>query len=166
MAKLTYANKVTLNPQTSIADINKVTADDMNEIKTVVNNNDDSTTANSTAITNLGNYSTTEVNTGKKWIDGKDIYRQVVPIDFPTTGTTKDVNHNISNINEVTDYYLKWYDTLDSRWFVNFKDTTGTYFIEINGVSTSKIYLKSGSSYDWQSRTSNRYAIIEYTKTS
>ena len=77
MSKITYSNKVTLNPQTSIADINKVTADDMNEIKTVVNTNDDNTTANSTAITNLGNYSTTEVNTGKKWFDGKDIYRKV-----------------------------------------------------------------------------------------
>lgn len=34
-----YANKVTLNENTDVADINKVKADDMNEIKSVVNNN-------------------------------------------------------------------------------------------------------------------------------
>ena len=37
MAKITYTNKVTLNPQPSIADENKVTSGDMNEIKSVVN---------------------------------------------------------------------------------------------------------------------------------
>lgn len=34
-----YANKVTLNDNTDVADVNKVKADDMNEIKSVVNNN-------------------------------------------------------------------------------------------------------------------------------
>ena len=29
-------------------------------------------------ITNINTYSTEEVNTGKKWIDGKDIYRKVI----------------------------------------------------------------------------------------
>lgn len=41
MAKITYTNKETLNSQPSIADKNKVKADDMNEIKSVVNENDD-----------------------------------------------------------------------------------------------------------------------------
>lgn len=39
MAQITYQNKVALNPQPSIADANKVTDNDMNEIKTVVNTN-------------------------------------------------------------------------------------------------------------------------------
>lgn len=38
LTQITYTNKETLNEQPSIADINKVTADDMNEIKSVVNN--------------------------------------------------------------------------------------------------------------------------------
>ena len=37
MAKITYTDKVALNPQPSIADENKVTDDDMNEIKNSVN---------------------------------------------------------------------------------------------------------------------------------
>lgn len=39
MAKITYDNKSTLNPQPSVADVNKVTSGDMNEIKSVVNTN-------------------------------------------------------------------------------------------------------------------------------
>lgn len=41
MAKIQYQNKETLNSQPSIAAKNKVTSDDMNEIKQVVNVNDD-----------------------------------------------------------------------------------------------------------------------------
>lgn len=41
MAQITYTNKVALNENPEIADINKVTDDDMNEIKSVVNTNDD-----------------------------------------------------------------------------------------------------------------------------
>ena len=45
MSKITYTDKVTSNPQPSIPVINKVTGDDMTEIKTVVNDNDTVTTA-------------------------------------------------------------------------------------------------------------------------
>lgn len=41
MAKITYENKVALNVNSDIADINKVNASDLNEIKNVVNENDD-----------------------------------------------------------------------------------------------------------------------------
>lgn len=41
MSKITYVNKVTLNENPNVADINKVKADDLNEIKNVVNANDD-----------------------------------------------------------------------------------------------------------------------------
>ena len=59
MSKITYTNKVDLYEDTSIADINKVKASDMNEIKTVVNNNDDTTMANTNAIGTLTDLSTT-----------------------------------------------------------------------------------------------------------
>ena len=41
MSKITYADKVTLNENPNVADVNKVKASDMNEIKNVVNANDD-----------------------------------------------------------------------------------------------------------------------------
>ena len=40
MSKITYADKVALNENPSVADVNKVKADDLNEIKNVVNEND------------------------------------------------------------------------------------------------------------------------------
>lgn len=41
MSKITYTDKVALNVNSDIADINKVNASDLNEIKQVVNSNDD-----------------------------------------------------------------------------------------------------------------------------
>ena len=41
MSKITYENKVALNINSDIADVNKVNASDLNEIKNAVNTNDD-----------------------------------------------------------------------------------------------------------------------------
>lgn len=62
MAKITYENKVALNVNSDIADINKVNASDLNEIKNVVNENDDNTTNNSNAIGNLSDLTTPVVS--------------------------------------------------------------------------------------------------------
>lgn len=53
MSKITYANKVALNENAEISDINKVTDSDMNEIKAVVNNNDDELITINTKLTNI-----------------------------------------------------------------------------------------------------------------
>lgn len=62
MAKITYENKVALNVNSDIADVNKCNATDLNEIKNVVNENDDNTTNNSNAIGNLSSLNTTNKN--------------------------------------------------------------------------------------------------------
>lgn len=54
LSKLTYATKVALNPQPDIANENKVTDSDMNEIKTVVNDAIDQVDTNTTSIENFG----------------------------------------------------------------------------------------------------------------
>lgn len=54
MSQITYANKTTLSPQPSIADENKVTADDMNEIKSAVNDNDSRINENTSNISKFG----------------------------------------------------------------------------------------------------------------
>lgn len=57
ITKITYTDKQQLNANASIADVNKVKATDMNEIKTVANNNADNigdlTTLNTTNKTSL-----------------------------------------------------------------------------------------------------------------
>lgn len=100
MAQITYADKSAINVNPDVASTNKVEAGDMNEIKSVVN-------ANDTAFTNATTYSTTEIDTGKKWIDGKPIYRKtydqnsVGNIDVSSlnidTGMI-DVSHSFVNI--------------------------------------------------------------------
>ena len=171
MSKITYSNKVSLNPQPSIADINKCTADDMNEIKTVVNTNDDNTTANTTAITNLQTYSTNEVDTGKTWVDGKKIYRKVLTGTTTTTNAAFSISHGISNFGIVM---------IDNKSFVKSTGGGNTFIYPVNcppNVSSDynarpirayinnenvSLYIGAYNGY-----TSFDYAIIlEYTKTS
>lgn len=111
-------------------------------------------------------YSTSELVVGR-WINNKPIYRKVVAVNFPNTSSAEvNTNHNISNIEMITKYSLIWYDIEDARWFTYFKDTTGTYWIEIDGINSTQIKIKaSNTSVNWNYRTRDRYAIIEYTKT-
>ena len=55
MSKITYADKVTLNENPNVADVNKVKADDLNEIKNVVNANDNN-------VGDLADLKTTDVS--------------------------------------------------------------------------------------------------------
>lgn len=64
MAKITYEDKIAIKEQTTIPEINKITAENMNEIKEVVNELDD------TAIKTYSGTSTPSDDLGK---DG-DIY--------------------------------------------------------------------------------------------
>ena len=115
MAKITYENKVALNVNSDIADINKVNASDLNEIKEVVNTNDDivgdlaqlNTTNKSNLVNSINevnnkfNYSTEEQVIGK-WTNGKPLYRKT--ITFTSTisaNTTTSIAHNITNAKNI-----------------------------------------------------------------
>lgn len=149
MAKITYTNKVALNPQPSIARENKVIDDDMNEIKTVVNTN-----------AGVCDYSTSETSTGKTWIDGKPIYRIVIE----ETGLTVDTeyvksfsNYGISNVNSSTIVKLEGYE---------YSDTLFLPMSEYSGF-TNYLYITSGTSIKFKPGfTTNVRIIMEYTKTS
>lgn len=112
-------------------------------------------------------YSLSEVKTNKVWIDGKPIYRKVVAVNFPSTSSASvNTNHNISNIDKITHYWLTWYDTADNKWFNYYKDTSGSYYIQIDGVTSNHVTVKANNTgVPWDGRTTNKYAVIEYTKT-
>lgn len=78
MSQITYGNKVTLNSQPSIANINKVTADDMNEIKSAHNDTDnkvhDILSTNQCATAYLSN-------------DITDLQNSNIPLDQITSST-------------------------------------------------------------------------------
>lgn len=114
MSKITYENKAALNVNSDIADINKVNASDLNEIKEVVNNNDDNmgllsnlNTTNKGSVVNAinevnnkFNYSTEEQVVGK-WTNGKPIYRKVVTGTVPKSDHYPTVATGITNLDKV-----------------------------------------------------------------
>lgn len=161
---ISYQDKVALNQNSDIADINKCNASDLNEIKDVVNNNAMETATNTTNITNIINaevYSTSEVKTNKVSTDNKPIYRKVI---IYTTALTANNNipHGISNLKEITDIWGFVPYSTNFYKIGTFESTTN--FIGFSTLSTTYIGLRVGSS--WSSSFSNGCKIyIEYTKT-
>ena len=161
---ISYTDKVALNENSSIADINKIKDDDMNEIKNVVNNNATETGNNSTDIDNLQIYSTTETNTGKVWIDGKTIYRRVMTYN----------NVAVSNGTQFADRVSSQIDTVTSLQGM-MKEETNQRMLPLisaagktNGIRISADgYIVWSGDDTWSAEnTRTYYIIVEYTKTS
>lgn len=93
-------------------------------------------------------YSTEEVDTGEKWIDGKPIYRLVFPINFVYTDSMRTVTKDIYNAAHV----IKCYG-------VDYNKTNGCIYFR--GWSKNG-YLQAMSEYHSGSCT---HVIFEYTKT-
>lgn len=114
----------------------------------------------SNAVAESLSYSTEEMATGGKWIDGKPIYRTVVDFGTLPNNTTRFVAHNISNI----DTMIKYSALADD----------GTYFVQIPRVgiqatdpidifcSREHIYITTRSDLTQYVKT---YVTLEYTKT-
>ena len=164
MSKITYTNKVAINENIEIPNINKVTDSDMNEIKNVVNNNDDELITTNTNLTNATTYSTTEKVVGK-WIDDKTLYRKVFT---GTLANNSTVNIDISSLNcskcflengfLLSDggpiYTIPYGYSIDGSIYTSF---------EIN-LSQGKCVLKNSAATSGYSR-GTYYIILNYTKT-
>ena len=151
MSKITYADKVTLKENPNVADVNKIKAGDLNEIKNVVNANDDKF-----------NYTQEEQRIGT-WIDGKPVYRKVLS-GMVFDGTR---NHNISNIDNIT--------SIDGTLWSGTTQDQATNVFPINtvrvdfptralGVYVNKTKLGFDKGPDIGTGFSYRI-IVEYTKT-
>lgn len=165
MAKITYANKVTLNPQPSVADENKVTDDDMNEIKSVVNGlivnsytADDENTYSCDYMNELNTYKTTEQRIGT-WTDGKPIYRKVVTGTLPTENYSTFIT--IDNLDTPISESILITMADNSKLRLPFVQLVNNIYCD---------YYISGNTYNVHF-TVNSYksrpfiAILEYTKT-
>ena len=172
MAKITYSNKVALNPQPSVADINKVTDDDMNEIKSVVNTNyeevGDITNLNTTDKTSIVNainsmqdvYSTNEIKTDKVWIDGKPIYRKVFVVVL--NNQTMNVKHNLSNIDVIfLNEGMSIYKQNNIYIPLNYFYTTSDY----SRVACTNTEIQIRNKLTGTITTWTAYITLEYTKT-
>lgn len=88
MAKITYENKVALNENPEIADINKVKDTDMNQIKNVVNENE------TKELIAVSSTAPAECSTGDMYFNTTDnlIYTATATDTWSSTGTTPTDN--------------------------------------------------------------------------
>ena len=169
MAKITYANKVTLNPQPSIADENKVTDADMNEIKSVVNglivnskSTDDEKAYSCDYVNGLNTYSTTEQRIGT-WIDGKPLYRKVINFGTLPSSSSKSVAHGISNLDFITQTYGMTESVQDTYFKTIPSASHSTISAQINiAINNTNVFISTGQDSSLYTKT---YIVLEYTKT-
>ena len=118
MAKITYENKVALNVNSDIADVNKCNATDLNEIKNVVNENDDNT------ITNTNNIAKNAAKIGTLSSLNTTNKNNLV-------GAINEVNANANNLKPVLLYS---YTGTNKQTSITLSDSYSNYkFIEIYG---------------------------------
>lgn len=154
MAKITYGDKTFINENVGVADINKVKDTDMNEIKSVVNDNYDEL---DTMKTNE-EYSTNETTTNSTWINGKPIYRKVVS-QVPFSSTINQVQIGVNTIEEV----VNMYGFLNNRP-INYRYTdSSAYYIMcyVDTINSNKVFVTSC----YSDYAGNANIVIEYTKT-
>lgn len=87
MSLITYENKTSINENPNVASINKVTADDMNEIKESVNDNYNK-------ISVISNINNKEEKIGT-FIDGKPIYKRTYLI---SNTNSFSLNNDMDNL--------------------------------------------------------------------
>lgn len=148
---ITYTDKQYLNENSSIPDINKVKDTDMNMIKSVVNNN-------ATELTNIGTYSTSEVNTGMTWINNKPIYRKVFDFGYLPNNTTSEISSGLTNV-VITQMYGVAANSSNAT--LTIPEANGGNSIRLVYTSDNKVQV--GTTYDRSSFYA--YIILEYYKT-
>ena len=107
-------------------------------------------------------YSTSEVQTGTRWIDGKPIYRKCIVFTtaFPSV-SIPNIKDLITTSGFISTVGGSPYNELPFPWF------------RLNGATTeeAKCYLQSGTNISWVvqnlglSSTKESVVILEYTKT-
>lgn len=178
MGKLKYLDKVALNENPNILDINKVKASDMNEIKHVVNGlvkteqaTTDEETYSCNYINSLGNYSTDgkPYKTGRK-INGKDEYVIGANIGALPNRTYKNLNkyffNNVSglNLNNIIIHDMNGYGERIALNDYNWRPLTfinpGNISIAIGiYISSNTIFVYTGDNYS----SYTGYCRIYYT---
>lgn len=139
---------------------------DMQTLESNVSTNTSNISTNATNIENLQTYSTSEVNTGKVWINGKPIYRKVVEFGSFPNNTSKTVATGIKNLARIISLEYTWYDSADGAYFTNARIDNATVMCKIQfKVNDNSLNVEGLGGTYWSSRTSQGIVILEYTKT-
>lgn len=108
-------------------------------------------------------YSTNEVNTGRKWIDGKPIYRKTVSFGALPNSAQKQVAHGITNV----EYFVRFDamsrsatgTTFSLPWVNNTNSTSGQISLHLDATN-----INIFATTDRTSLTTT-FVTLEYTKT-
>lgn len=110
------------------------------------------------------NYSTTEQNTGVKWIDGKYIYKRTLTQNevpaFANTGTSRNINLGLTGIDHIWLHPLSAAKTLPFPYIHNNTSNIIGYFWDMNNGNPI-LNIRTGSS---SSSEPIDYITILYTK--
>lgn len=155
MAKITFENKVALNVNSDIADVNKCNATDLNEIKNVVNENDDNTTTNTNNIAKnaakigtLSSLNTTNKNNLVSAINEVNANaNNLKPVQlYSYTGTNKQTSINLSD--SYSNYkFIEIYGQRNVMHGFIKMNTTDSNVIDFNIVGQNNGYLEISSSH-------------------
>ena len=185
MAKLTYANKVALNENPEIADINKVKDTDMNEIKSVVNGLDDNigtlsnltTTAKTSAVAAINELNSNKASTNevliqdteptaadnKIWIDTGEISQQASEITN-SYSTSTGIGYSANYSNEHFSGVELYNNASGTNGTVALSDNVDNYnYIEIYYSNAGK--TKSSSTKLMKGFYSTTLKVINISKT-
>lgn len=114
--------------------------------------------------TGMIDYSTVEVDTGVKWIDGKTIYRKTYNIG-DATSTKQLIDTLGTDLSEIIAYYGSWNYTLspqnELRPLPHFASSTTMVYPIVDRADNNKLYMIIAT----QASTKNMKLTIEYTKT-
>lgn len=102
-------------------------------------------------------YSTSEVATHQKWVDGKTIYRKTINFGTLPNTTTKSVAHGITGL----DYVIKYYGVASNgtnRLLLPYPTASTTIETYIDGTNVSVITSSNRSTY------TTCYITMYYTK--
>ena len=102
-------------------------------------------------------YSSDEINTGQKWLDGKTIYKKIIyvsNIDCTSEGF-KTVNHNIQNFDRLVD--ARYMFGTNTIYYQTFNSVITTLSVNSSNI---RIYIIA----DWD-LVPDWYFVLYYTKT-
>ena len=108
-------------------------------------------------------YSTSEVVTNKRWINGKTVYRKVIPFTTGTTAGDLGVKHGISDLEYVIDVMGMSEPAGQTNFYPLpsiYRDLTPSTMIGIYRVDSTQVVL----TYGGERTNESGYIIIEYTK--
>lgn len=117
------------------------------------------------AVGGGGAYSTDEVDTGSKWIDGKTIYRKVLEFTSITNGSNNDMTIGASGvIGTIIRFWGLGYNTVGAyAWNIPHYDSSSSYGILAEAVGLTgdnpKIRIKPGSGRG----LGTAVVVVEYT---